>query len=338
MSCHICGSYYGCNCGSSCVTDPIQSCEFTDPGIETTGASLAVYDYLFTLHRLQNQAGFLTNNLAGSGWSQQWTLDPQVLHTGLNLPLNTTFTGLLAATGATGNYRRLLPTAAGFLQGNADGTWQLVAAPTAVIPDPLIVTTFSANDGTFVNLTVTGLPIFSGLQTDTILSNIGLNAANELVIGSVAQGSVAKFFESVTENSALQPNAGVHSGDYIAFASEIYDVDNIASPVSAQRVKIDVAGTYLVRWGVGFGPAGQGDSGDWTPQVGLEYNGAIASWGDNRLATYANNKSCQCGGAFVASLAINDFFQMKITGTSAPNGSGTTSGCTDANLVLTRIK
>ena len=129
MSCHCYSN--PCYCGADCVTETIQDCEHEDPGLETAGAHLSVQDYLFNQRRLQNAPGFLVNRATGggSGYSIGWTLDPVVLHTGLNLPLNTTFTGLLAATGATGIYRRLLPTAEGYLRGNADGTWQTVALP-----------------------------------------------------------------------------------------------------------------------------------------------------------------------------------------------------------------
>lgn len=339
MSCSICGAYYGCNCGSSCVTENIQDCEHEDPGLETTGAHLAVLDYLFNERRLQNTPGFLVNRLAGAGYQIAWTLDPQVLHTGLNLPLDTTFTGLLAATGTTGNYRRLLPTAAGYLQGNADGTWQLVTAPTAVIPDPLTLTTLNAANAVIAALTVSGLPIFSALANDTITQNIGLNAADELVIGSVAQGSVAKFHESVTETGAGQPNAAAVANSYIKFTNEIYDADGIASPVNSERIKIDEAGTYEIIWGVGFGPQTNQNQGvEWFPVLMLEYNGALVSYGDNRYAAFASNKSCVAGGTFVANLAVNDFFQMKITGTMPNNASGTNSGVWDANMVLVRIK
>lgn len=342
MSCPACGSIYSCGCiTADCVTENIQDCEHEDVGIEVSGAHLAIFDYLFNSRRLQNAPGFLINRPTGggSGFAIGWTLDPTVLHTALALPLNTTFTGLLAATGSTGQYRRLVPSAAGFLQGNADGTWQLVATPTATVPDPLAVTTFTASTISVTDLTVSGVPTFTALANDTITDNVGLNAAGELVIGSVAQGSVAKFHESVTENDAGQPNIALIAGDYIKFTNEIYDADSIASTVNNQRIKIDVAGTYEVRWGVGFGPeTGQNTGIDWQPRVGLEYNGAIVSYGDNRNATFSSNKSCTATGAFVADLAINDFFQMKITGTMPTNAEGTKSGVWDANMVLTRIK
>jgi len=339
MSCTICGSSFGCGCYSDCVTSNVQDCEHEDPGLEVSAAHLAVYDYLFNLRRVQNGAGFLINQVTGSGFTIGWTLDPTVLHTGLNLPLNTTFTGLLAATGSTGQYRRLIPTAAGFLQGNADGTWQLVDAPTATIPDPLTVTTFNATTIVVTDLTVSGVPTFTALASDTITQNIGLNAANELVIGSVAQGSVAKFHESVTETDASQPNIALVAGDYIKFTNEIYDVDNIASTVNNQKIKIDVAGTYIVEWGVGFGPeTGQNTGIDWVPAVALERNGGLVSYGDNRNATYSSNKSCNAHGVYVEDLAVNDFFQLKITGTMPENATGTKSGVWDANMTLTRIK
>lgn len=331
----------GCGCNSDCVNDTIQDCEHTDPGTETSGSHLPVFDYLFNERRLTNGVGFLMNRTTGggSGYAIAWTLDPAVPHTALNVALNETFNGLLAAVGSAGNYRRITPTVQGFLQANADGTFQIVATPTATVPDPLVVTTLSATTATFTTLTVNGVPTFAALAPDTITQNIGLNAANELVIGSVAQGSVAKFHESVTENDAGQPNIALIAGDYIKYTSEIFDSDNIASPVNNEKIKIDVAGTYEVRWGVGFGPeTGQQTGIEWTPRVGLEYNGSIVSYGDNRNATFSSSKSCTATGVYVADLAVNDFFQMKITGTMPTNAEGTKSGVWDANLVLTRIK
>lgn len=330
-----------CYCGGGdCVTDIVQDCEHVDPGLETSGAHLPVLDYLFNERRLQNAVGVLTCNLTGAGYRISFSTAPNILYDALSLPLNTTFTGLVVSTGSAGANRRLVPTAEGFMRANADGTFQTVLLPSATVPDPLVLTTLSATNGNITSLTVSGLPIFSGLAADTITQNIGLNAANHLVTGTVAHGSVAKFHENVVETDGTRPNAGAVAGDYIKFTNEISDADAIASTVNNQKIKIDVAGTYEIRWGVGFGRhTDQNSAHNWRPVVGLEYNGAIVSYGDNPDGTYSKDSALTATGTFVGALAINDFFQLKLTGTDMPaNGTGTASGISGSNMVLTRIK
>jgi hypothetical protein len=251
-------------CCNDSTPNSLPACPALDPGIVNFGTFICTLDYAFNQRRLANPSvpSVLFCNLTGSGQPQfTWTNSPQMLPPSLPLALQQTFTGLLAAVGPSGYWRALAPTAPGFLACDALGNWAVQAAPMAVVPAVLNVTTsVTAPTATFTTLQVSGAPTFSGLAAGTITQNVGLNSSNQLVTGSIATGSSATYFESTTLTYAgTSPNNSITaSGQPVVIGSRISDDAGLITIVNATTLQVVEAGTYVIDWSGRWGSTSTG--------------------------------------------------------------------------------
>lgn len=322
----------GCDCILDCGTTTPASCECTDPGIDVSARHISSLDYKMCQRRLQNSAGVLNSRVNGSGaFSIIWTDEPYVLYPELQVGEDEQFTGLVAAVGSNGVHRRIVPTFEGFLRSDASGNFFVGDAPVATVPDPLTLTTLNASNATISTLTLSGTATLSALPSDTIVSSIGLNGANQLVKGSSPTISVALYSESTPITSASQPNATPIG--YLVIGNEILDPDDIAEVQDSQTIKIKQTGSYLLNWGCQFGPRGVGGATLYYPGAYLEVNGSVVSYGNGRKGGGQNaTTGFEHSGIHAMTLNANDLVKIKLSYTGAtPAGN---SGIYDTKVLL----
>lgn len=286
MSCTSC---YNNPCSCSYQSIPCPSC--TDPGMDATGKHLSIRDGQFCERRLQNPDATTGGFLFYSGNGFRWGNDPRVILGALEVEEGDLF-GELVITRANGLLQRLTP--ANGVDGvlKADGSGNLSfqdISSSFTIPDPLTVTTLNATNVNVTDLTVTGTPEFSGLQDDTIVSNIGLNASNQLVKGSSPTISVASFFETNDLAGSSYPNFTFPATPVSAVqvGVEISDPDGIAHGVGLTVIQIDKAGDYIISWRgnyIGYNPAVAGASSTFQPGLWLKINSVTVDKGT--VSTY----------------------------------------------------
>lgn len=336
MSCQSCYPN-DCLCGTATET----SC--SDPGLETTGRHLAIYDSQFCERRLANTTGFLTYGTNGFNF----TADPKVPLTQLVVDDGDLFTGLVINT-STGYFRSIVPAngVTGFIRGNGAGQMSFVpdSDVTATIPDPLVVTNLVATNASIANLAISGVPGFTGLNTETIVYPLGLNGANQLVKGSTATSSVALFYESPSMGSPARPNFTYpgSANAAVQIGNEIYDADGIAHVTSSEVISIDVAGVYDIEWFgqyIGYNINGDISTGTaFNPGLWLTVNGVLRSQGN--IQTYQDrNVGGTAMGLYATPLSVGD--QIRLIGngsmrSNAANGSGT--GLCGVTVKLTKLK
>lgn len=339
--CGGCGfPYASCCCDGSTAPVVSSACPHADPGIQNPASYIATFDYQFAEGRLATGAGLLVNQVDSNGnGSITWSIGPNVPFTQFNLPLNTAITGILAALGAQGSMRRLVPTADGVLFGRAsDGSWHLGAIPIATVPDPLTVNLLGATTADITTLNVTGLSTFSGLAAGTITQTIGLDASNHLITGALGHPSLAMYYESTSRTSVATPNSALTQGQAVVIGNELFDPDSISHVQDSTTIVIDTAGTYRIEWTGYITPtAGYGAGGAKLPRLSLAKNsiGTIIAFGNRGVVPSGTAGLGQgdLGGVYFDTLSVNDKLYVIADGTWQNNPSGLLG----AGLLLTRM-
>lgn len=334
MSC--CSSFPSCHCGVFTET----ACG--DPGLETSGRHLAVYDNQFCSRRLANPVanGFLTG--APNGFT--FTADPQVLLTDLELSENEGFYGIVTNTD-TGRFRRLVPAAGvdGFMVADGNGGWFIKPASEvgSTVPDPLTLTTLNASNVNTSALTVSGLPTFTGLISGTIATTIGLNGSNQLVKGTSSTISVAQFYESNGLASPATPNFTypANASANVQIGNEISDPDGIAHVVSQEVIEVDKAGTYSIEWYgqyQGYSINGNVSAGTpYNPGLWLTVNGTLISLGNTQTYQDRNVGGTAMGKVANITMAVGAQIRIRGNGSMSPAPS---TGLRGVTLILTKHK
>lgn len=316
--------------------------------MDTVGKHLYVLDENFCPRRVQNGAGFLARS--GSGF--KWTTEPRVALTEMEVADGDTFSHIVVALGTDGIFRRILPAtgATGLLAANGNGAWTLEPLGTQPIPDPLTVGTINVSTLNAGATNISDVVTFSVIGTDTITQQIGLNASNELVIGSVPTVSVASFFENQNLTDAGTPNwYPASASDYCVIGNELSDPDGIASVVDSRTIRVDQAGDYLIRW--------RGNFDGWKPSASVELdaisnakrpgiwlvvNNSVVDWGNKSVFQTRWRGSPVSGDYFAQGLAVNSTIKLQLngsiqTGTSSADYPNRT-GLTGVGLVIEKIK
>lgn len=246
-----------CCCGSSpCQpANVVYQSTCTDPGSNNTGAHLSILDNSFCARRLLNGAGFLENRQTGSGWAQQWTTAPTVPLGTFQAVTNTAF-GNFVIIGSDGVWKQLLGPATAGLVLTTNGLGQFLAAvpPAATVPDPLTVNTLNTTTLNVAGVaTFNGTEIFNNVPSATITQTIGLNASNQLVIGTAATTGVqtCMFYETPTSPGATSPNEATAPNALLTIGNLLNDSVLPAVPggalitaINATTLQVVTAGWY----------------------------------------------------------------------------------------------
>lgn len=313
-----------------------------DPGMDTTGKHLMVLDSQFCQRRLENQNGFLYYGQNGLRFSDS----PRVPLEELEVEEGDTFGSLVICTGSNGIFRRVVPASGvdGFLKANGDGTVSFADPTAASIPDPLTLNTINVSTLNVQDINASGILTATGLQTDTIVTPIGLNGSNQIVKGQQQVISVAMFYETADPSSSATPNYKFPSGTTAPVKSnvEVFDPDAIASPSGETIITIDKAGDYIIEWYgnfTGYNPGAASVGGTmYNPELWLNLNNTTISrgWGpvfqDRRIGGVAGGRIAR------ATLNVGDQISILGVGMRDPNGSNNGTGLQGVTTVLTKIR
>lgn len=311
----------------------------TDPGTVVLGTYLGVYDNQFCPRRLAAASGFVVISQTGSGQQVAATNAPTVPLGTFQGAVGSEF-GNLVIIGADGVWRQLLgPVVANqVLLTNALGNFYFGPIPAATVPDPLTITTLNATTVNTTALNVTGLPTFAGLGTGTITQNIGLNAANQLIIGSAATTGVhvAMFFEAPTSPSATTPNANTAAGALITIGNLIFDSvlpvvagGALWTATNSQTLTCVTPGTYIVNF-EGQVTYDSGSSGN--PAILLLVNGLTVSNGNSRPSGVTTTlRAANLCGTYSRRFVAGDTLQLQLGA-----GAGSNTNVYEARVNLSR--
>jgi hypothetical protein len=335
MSCHCHAS--PCICGWG----PATSCACVDPGLETTGKHLMVLDSQFCQRRLQNATGLLWAGPNGFTFSN----NPLVQLGALEVSEGDKF-GSLVIVRANGLLQQVTPVDGvdGVLKSDGSGRLSFEDISSSfTIPDPLTVTTLNATTVNATNTNVSGTPIFTGLNTDTIVSVVGLNGFNQLVKGQTQSASVAYYFENDTLTGAGTPNYNlVSQTDTCFIGNEISDPDSIASVQDSKTIRIDKAGDYIIDWrGTFTGYSANLDApitNKFEPGIWLEVNGAITNYGIKSIYQDSQKGGGVGGTHYAVSLAAGSLLRLRNNGSLNLADNTRKTGLTNVSMMLTKIK
>jgi hypothetical protein len=330
-----------CCCNRTPCTCTSVPC--ADPGLETTGKHLLVLDSQFCTKRLANTNGFLYYGQNGLRFSDS----PRVPLAELEVDEDDPFGNLVICSGSNGIWRRVVPKLGvdGFLKANGDGTVSFSDPTAASIPDPLTLNTINVSTLNATDVNVSGTPTFTGLQTDTIVSILGINGSNQLVLGSQQTISVALFYETNdpagpgTPNWTFPANATAN----VQIGNEISDADGIASVQDSATIRIDKPGSYVIEW-YGQYSSGSPDGGNsagqsFRPGLWLTINGVIVSKGNIETYQDRNVSGTALGKYDAVSLNAGDLIRLRGNGSMRPsNSSGRGTGLQGVTLSLTKYK
>lgn len=277
-----------CSCGSSpCCCSYSTSgidCPCADPGLETSGDHLAIYDSQFCPKRLSMVSGFLWISPTGKVSS---SVTPKVPLEYLEVEEGDTFDGIVLARGSNGHFYRLKPATGvdGVLKANGAGAFTIEDVSSSfTVPDPLTLNELNATTVNVEDLNTSGTVTLTNLPTDTVVSFVGLNGSSQLVKGAVQTVSIATYFESNSLTSVSRPNydyPGTATSN-VKLGNEITDVDGIAHVQSDEIVKLDQAGSYEITWQgtfEGYNPAGTAGGTVFYPGLNLRVNGVSVDYG-----------------------------------------------------------
>lgn len=332
----FCGAGCAAGCGCQCSNVPgIFDCTCEDPGSVSYGSHLAVRDSQFCDRRLENQVGFLQNQVTGSGqYRQTFTTTPSIALGTFSVTAGQEF-GNLIAINADGIWRQLdFPNIAGLVvQTNASGQLVASALPAATIPDPLTVTTLNATTGNFGALNATGAVKFSGLGTGTIVQTVGLDGSGNLLAGGSTSGvQAASFFESATGASTATPNVSAVANGFLIIGNLLYDTGgNLAQVQDSQTIKVLVAGKYQVNWFGEIDTNGKRTG----ATIMLSINGTVVNNGNGipiSQDAVMGNRTLPIAGMDLLPLAANDVIKLQLS-----SGAGTPYGVYQVRLILTKI-
>lgn len=317
--CNTCGTWPCCCVDTGLPSNVVYRGECTDPGTLTTARYLLGIDYKFCPGRLAaNGGGILQSRINGSGnptiyWTNDVVLDPD----STQAAEDTSFGNLLILS-PDDHVRQLIPPNSSglFLQTNGSGELIFGDPPAATVPDPLVVTDLVVAGGaTIEDLEVNGTVELNNISSGTAVSVLGLNASNELITQSIAQGlTVSMFFESPTSPNADDPNKDKNSGEYLVIGNRLFDSggDNITVTTS-ESLTVQDAGTYLIMWQaqIRMGGGTSRKAGVW-----LEINGTFVNQGTGRTdgnvsGVDANNGAMMpATGMDVRTYAANDVIKL----------------------------
>lgn len=280
-----CGS--GCGCSQCAPASVALQGNCTDPTVIAQGRHLSVLDAQFCLRRLQNGSGYLVARQTGSGtWVLGFTTEPVVPLSSFQAVTGQVF-GDLLVQGSDNIMRTLLgPASAGLvMMTNAAGQLVFAALPPATVLDPLTVTTLTVTGtATIAAMILTGTINFTGLATGTITQTIGLNASNDLIIGSAATTGVQScmFYEQATSPGvAPWPNQSVTAGNDLTIGNLLSDSvlpavpgGALITPTNAQTLTVLTAGWYDMWW------CGQVEGSNGSPSINLLINGVNVNSGN----------------------------------------------------------
>lgn len=286
----------------------------TDPGTVTLGTYLGVYDNQFCHRRLAVASGFVVISQTGSGQQVAATNAPTVPLGTFQGAVGSEF-GNLVIIGADGVWRQLLgPVVANqVLLTNALGNFYFGPIPAATVPDPLTITTLNATTVNTTDLNVTGLPTFAGLSTGTITQNIGLNAANQLIIGTGATTGVqtCMFYETPTSPGATSPNEAVAPLGLLTIGNLLNDSvlpavpgGALISALNATTLQVVTAGWYDIE------ACAQINGTNDIAYINLQINGITVNTGNaTSIASQTTtqriqNWTCFASGRFAAGTTI----------------------------------
>jgi hypothetical protein len=289
-----------------------------------------------------------TNGLGGFLWygTNAWSVtnDPQVQIPTAALFNDQIFHGLLINTSA-GFFRSLIPDAStsGYLRTDGDGFYiQDTNGIPVTVPDPLTLTTLNASDVNTTTLDVSGATTFTGVNSDTVVSFLGLNGANQLVKGSVQTSSVAEFYENNSRTSPATPNFTYPSGPTanVQIGNEIYDPNNIAHVVSQELVEVDVAGQYSIEWYgqySGYNYNGSNSIGtSYRPGLELTINNGVVGRGNIQVYQDRNVGGLAYGKVTVP-LNVGDSLRLRGNGSMRSNADPGGTGLLGVTLILTKF-
>lgn len=339
-----------CNCGNNlgnswcptCLGYPtlMNACTCSDLGPVTQASHVMVQDSQFCPFRLENHVGFLVSRVTGSGqFLIGFSSSPVVGLDSYQMVVNQTF-GNLVGVLANGTMNQLLgpATANLILMTNAAGQFIPQALPTAVVPDPLNLTTITVTNLTVANFTLTGTMAATGLPNGTIATTIGLDGSGNVVKGSGAGGvQTAMFFESPSGSSLAVPNEAVIPGGFLIIGNLLYDSGgSIASVQDSQTVKCDAAGKYQIQW---FGQIDTLKASRTGMTIQLVINGILVNNANcyplsPTIPSAADGaRTMPISGMECRTLALNDTIKLQLSSSSGSSDVTTYQ----VRLVLTKI-
>lgn len=337
-----------CSCYKSpciCGWGPSTSCACTDPGLETTLKHLVGLDSQFCQRRLQNPTG----NNGGFVWTSPNGITisnaPLVKLQSLEVAEGDKF-GSLVINRSNGLFQKVVPAAGvdGFLKADSSGNLSFEdPAASFTIPDPLTLTTLNASNVNVTDLTVSNSATFTGLNTDTIVSVVGLNGSNELVKGQTQSTSVAYYFENDTLTGVGTPNYNlVSQTDTCFIGNEISDPDAIGSVQDSKTIRIDKAGDYIIDWrGTFTGFGGNLDApitNRYAPGLWLEINNVIVNYGIKSIYQDSQKGGGVGGTHFAAGLTVGTILRIRNNGSLNLNDNTRKTGLTNVSLMLSKIR
>jgi hypothetical protein len=326
-----------CSCYSGAET------ECGDPGMDTAGKHIVVLDSQFCERRLQNVNGFLYYGSNGLAFSSE----PRVPLTELEVAEGDTFGDMVICTGSNGIFRRVVPAAGvdGFLKADGAGRLTFEDPSSSTIPDPLTLDTLNVTTLNVTDINSSGTPTFNALQTDTIVSVIGLNGSSQLVKGTQQTISVASFYEINDLTGAGTPNYTYPAGasSYVTIGNEITDADAIASVQDSETIRIDKAGDFTIEWRgqyTGGNPNGGNSAGtSYLPGLWLTINGVVVDVGNRQVYQDRNIGGLAYGKYVALSMNVGDLVRLRGNGSMRPSaGDGNGTGLRGAGVILTKFK
>lgn len=331
-----------CHCGySPCVCHSFAETACSDPGLETSLKHLGGFDNQFCERRLANPSEPGVLWYGTNGWRAD--ANPQVAYQDLAVAEGQLFTGLMVNT-SSGFVRRLVPNNGvnGAVFADGSGNFVIQDPATSTIPDPLVVTEVQATYGLFTYLTVSNTLTLPATVEDTIVYNIGLNAALQVVRGTTRTISVAQFYESNSLTSPATPNFTypANANANVQIGNEIYDPDGIAHVVSQEVVEIDVAGRYTIEWYgqyTGYNINGSNSAGTpHNPGLYLTVGGVIISKG-NVQVYQDRNVGGLAYGKVVTDLTAGQQIRVRGNGSMRSNVETGGTGLQGVTLILTKF-
>lgn len=322
-------------CGATPTDNPC-----VDPGMDATGKHLMVLDSQFCARRLENQTGFLYYGQNGLRFSDS----PHVPLAELSVGEGDSFGSLVICTGSNGVWRRVVPAAGvdGYLKADGAGGVAFSDPDSFSIPDPMTLDTLNVTTLNAEKPTFSGVPTFTGLNSDTVVSPVGLNAANQLVKGQQQLLSVAMYHETENPAGGGTPNWNFPSSrDALVKCNvELYDPDGIAHPVGDMRIVIDKPGDYIIEWYgtfTGYVPSATGGGEKFNPGLWLNIGGQTKSYGNGPVSQDQRMSGTASGIYIAAGLVVGSEISLYGAGMRSPS-SGRGTGLQGVTLILTKLR
>lgn len=313
-------------CSPCSPSSTIYEAPCPDPGAVTIGAHLATLDSNFCPRRLSNGPGFLINRQTGGGWRIEWSTEPNVPLSDFQAVTGQTF-GQMVILQSDGVMRALNGPVTPLLVLMTNAAGQLIFAPmpAATVPDPLTLNLINVTTLNVAGIATFGqAPVFNNLTTAAITQAIGLNASNQLVVGSAATTGTQScmFYEAPTSPSPTTPNAAVTAGSNLIIGNEI----NSSLPTTGQLIAVTTSELLTVVTG-GFYLLDFCGQVTWTnnqsgrPAISLLINGVDVNDGNSRpdSTVTTTQRSANLTGFASRRLNVGDTLQLQLASSSGVN-------------------